>query len=187
MSKRNIVFIPGQYYHIYNRGANRGLIFRSQDNYDFLLRRIREYSIKTQATIVAYCLMPNHYHFLIRQDSEKPVSEFIQALFNSYTKAFNKMYGRTGTLFEGPYKANAVEKYEYLLYLCRYIHRNPLDAGLVTHPADWKHSNYLEWIGKRSGIETDMKFVNENFPNPLEYEEFVLNYLPPAKTSEVIK
>jgi hypothetical protein len=97
------------------------------------------------------------------------------------------MYDRTGTLFEGPYKAITVEKYEYLLHLCRYIHRNPLDAGLVSHPGDWNYSNYPEWIGKRSGVETDMKFVKENFPDPLEYEEFVLNNPSPDKTAEAIR
>ena len=147
MSKREVVFLSGQYYHVYNRGANKEPIFRDEQNYLFLLKRIKKYAAQYQIAIIAYCLMPNHYHFLLRQDGEATVSDFMQAVFNSYTKAFNKMYARTGTLFEERFRAIAVQKYEYLLHLCRYIHRNPLNAGLVKHPAEWPFSNYLEWVG----------------------------------------
>jgi len=187
MAQRNIVFLPGKYYHVYNRGVNREIIFRSKQNYNFLLRRIREYAPTHQVAIIVYCLMPNHYHFILRQESEKSISEFIQAVFNSYSKAYNKMYNRTGTLFEGPFKATAIDKYEYLLHLCRYIHRNPLDAGMVTHPAEWEFSNYLEWVGRRHGVETKMEFVHENYPDPMEYEGFVLDYFPPKKTVEAVE
>ena len=125
--------------------------------------------------------MPKHYHFLLRQDGEIPISAFIQAVFNSYTKAFNLAFARTGTLFEGPFRAIAIEKYKYLMHLCRYIHRNPLEAGLVNHPTEWQYSNFLEWLVKRAGTLVDMDFVKENYPNPEEYEEFVMDYEPPDK------
>jgi putative transposase len=187
MAHRSIVFLPGNTYHIYNRGANRQAIFRSPENYEFLLRRLRKYATEHQVATLAYCLMPNHYHFLFRQDGEKSISGLMQAIFNSYSKAFNKMYRRTGTLFEGPFKAVAIDRYDLLLHVCRYIHRNPMEAGLVAHPADWKYSNYLEWIGKRTGMETDMEFIHTNYPNPKEYEDFVLDYSPPEKTAKAIR
>jgi len=187
MARREVTFLPGQYYHVYNRGVNHQDIFRNGDNYRFLLGRVKKYILPNHLAMIAYCLMPNHYHFLLRQDGEIPISTFIQAVFNSYTKAFNHAFVRTGTLFEGPFRAIAIEKYEYLLHLCRYIHRNPLEAGLVNHPVGWQYSNYLEWVGKRAGTLVDMDFVNENYPNPEEYEEFVIDYEPPEKIKSPLK
>ena len=187
MSKRDVVFLPGQYYHIYNRGANRELIFREPQNYLFLLKKIKQYAVQYQIAIIAYCLMPNHYHFLLRQDGETLVSVFMQAVFNSYTKAFNKKYARTGTLFEERFRAIAVAQYDYLLHLCRYIHSNPVNGGLTKDPGEWPFSNYLEWVGRRSGTLFDSVFVAENFPNPAEYEMFVTNHVPPATLAEEIK
>lgn len=132
-----------------------------------------------QVSIIAFCLMPNHYHFLLRQDSDNPLRNFIQSLFNSYSKAFNKMFGRTGTLFESPFKAIHIDKHNYLIHLCRYIHRNPLDARLVDDLQNWKYSNYLEWIGKRSSLLVDLEFVKNNFKNSEEYIKFVTDYVSP--------
>jgi putative transposase len=187
MSRREVAFLPDQYYHVYNRGVNHQDIFSSDNNYRFLLSRVKSCLPESQITMIAYCLMPNHYHFLLRQDGIIPISSFIQAVFNSYAKAFNRASQRTGTLFEGPFRAVAVERFEYLLHLCRYIHRNPMEAGLVQHPAGWQFSNYLEWVGKRAGTLVDMGFVKDNYPNPNEYEDFVMEYVSSEKTRELKK
>lgn len=171
--KRNTNFEKGSYYHVYNRGCNRENIFRSKENYRFLLRRVREYLDKFYVTVVAYCFMPNHYHFLLRQDSEVPINKFAQAVFNSYSKAFNKMYNRSGTLFEGPFKSIYVGDNNYLIHLCRYIHRNPLQAKLVDNLEEWEFSNYPEWINKRSGTLIDKKFVQAYFKNSHDHIAFV--------------
>jgi len=183
---RKVRFIQGHYYHIYNRGVNHQLIFRTEENYIFLLRRVKKYATRFSISVIAYCLMPNHYHFLLRQDGEHSISAFMQAVFNSYTKAFNKMFNRTGTLFEGPFRAVLVDRNEYLIHLCRYIHRNPMDAGLVEHPAQWPFSNYLEWVGQRKGVLVDRELVQEWFPSPEDYEQFVMEYEPPQKMVEAI-
>ena len=187
MARRKVDCASGQYYHIYNRGANRGLIFHVDDNYLFLLRRLNEHSTKLGISVIAYCLMPNHFHFLLRQDGEFPISHLMQAVFNSYTKAFNKAFGRTGTLFEGPFEATHVDRNDYLVHLCRYIHRNPLDAGLVSNPSQWPFSNYLEWIGKRNGSLVDQAFVHDFFPDPRSYEIFVMEYTPSQEINSAIK
>ena len=187
MARRRVEFVQGEYYHIYNRGCNRELIFRSHENYRFLLRRVKHYLPEYQISVIAYCLMPNHYHFLLRQDGTQPISTLIQAIFNSYTKAFNKMHGRSGTLFEGPFQAVHIAEERYLVHLCRYIHRNPLDAGLVAHPADWLYSNYLEWVERRSGTLVDREFVRSRFPTPEAYEQFVMEYTPPKRITEVVQ
>ena len=187
MARRNILFLPNNYYHIYNRGAHKDNIFRNDADYFFLLKYVKKELEKCAITVIAYCLMDNHYHFLLRQNRVIEISKFMQAVFNVYTKAFNTKYKHSGTLFEGPFKAILVERNEYLLQLCRYIHRNPLEAGLVVKPEQWHYSNYAEFIGKRNGTLVDNEFVKENFGSPKEYEEFVMNYIPPEKTQKELR
>ncbi|MFQ5614285.1 MAG: transposase, partial [Anaerolineae bacterium] len=187
MARRKVIFLPGHYYHVYNRGVNRERIFRSEDNYLFLLRRVKTCAVEFSITVIAYCLMPNHYHFLLRQEGEHTISNFMQAVFNSYTKAFNKAVDRQGTLFEGPFQAAYVDDDAYLIHLCRYIHRNPLEAGLVSEPGQWPYSNYLEWVGRRNGSLVDREFVRAHFPRPGEYEQFVLDYTPPQDIADAIR
>ena len=181
MARRKTQFVEGEFYHIYNRGCNKEQIFREERNYVFLLTNLKEKAKKHQISVIAYCLMPNHYHFLLRQDAETSVGVLIQDVFNSYTKAFNEMFQRTGTLFEGPFKSIHVDKEEYLLHLCRYIHRNPLDAKLVNDIESWQFSNYHEWVGKRNGNLFDQKFLGDHFQRPQQYAEFVLQYEAPKK------
>jgi REP element-mobilizing transposase RayT len=118
MSKIKTVFERGNYYHIYNREINKQVIFRENKNYLFLLDRVQKYVQKFDVSIIAYCLMPNHYHFLVRQNSDKSISDFIQAIFNSYTKAFNNRHNRSGPLFEGRFRLIKVDKQDYLIHLC---------------------------------------------------------------------
>jgi len=165
--------LAGHYYHVYNRGCNRERVFASDDNYRYLLRQIKRFLPGAAISIIAYCLMPTHYHFLLHSDTDNAIGRFIQRLFNGYTQAFNRQQGRSGTLFEGRAKSMEVDEEQYAIYLCRYIHLNPVAAGLVRHPEDWPYSNYLEWIGKRAGTLIDRDFVRLYYPQPSEYEAFV--------------
>jgi REP element-mobilizing transposase RayT len=90
----------GHYYHVYNRGCSREDIFANEGNYVFLLRRVRTHLADSRVSVIAYCLMPNHYHFLLRSEEDGGISRFVQRLFNSYTQAFNKQQGRKGTLVD---------------------------------------------------------------------------------------
>jgi len=177
MARRKTQFIQGGYYHIYNRGAGRTPIFHDDSDYKRVLRGMKEYCLKFNIAIIAYCLMPNHYHWLVRQDSDISAHLLPQRVFNSYVKAFNLQYGRTGTLFEGPFKAKPVEQDDYLRHLCCYIHANPVKDGLVTTPDMWPYSNYLEWMGVRKGSLVDMDFVARFFPDVEQYQARVLDYL----------
>ena len=172
--------LAGHYYHIYNRGCNREPIFVDDENYLFLLRRAKSFLADYPLNVIAYCLMPNHYHFLVRPEEDGASSRFIQRLFNSYTQAFNKQHKRSGTLFEGRAKSILVDTDEYVLYLCRYIHLNPVRAGLVAHPGEWPYSNYLEWVEQRNGTLVDREFVRAYFPAPADYEGFVMSGMDPA-------
>ena len=177
MRPRRPEYLASHYYHIYNRGVDKAVIFREDENYIFVLRKMKKYSQALDLTMIAYCLMPNHYHFLIRQDGDQPAGLLPQRVFNSYTNAHNKRYGRSGTLFEGPYRVRLVDEETYVRHLCRYIHANPVKDGLVARLEDWPYSNYLEWMGLRSGTLVDRDFVRDYFESPAIYREFVLDYL----------
>ena len=138
---------------------------------------MKKYRREIDLSLIAYCLLPNHYHFLVRQDGEYPAGLLPQRVFNSYSKAYNKRYGHSGTLFEGTYKVVGVTAEAHLRHLCRYIHANPVKHGLVHNLDEWPYSNYLEWIGRRQGTLVDRKFVKDMFGGEAEYEEFVLDYL----------
>lgn len=187
MPQKRPAYLPGQYYHFYNRGAHRVSIFKEPDNYLFALRKVMKYTIELKLTMIAYCLMPNHYHFLIRQDGEQAAGLFAQRVFNSYSKAYNKRYEHTGTLLEDNYKVKPVVKSSHLLHLCRYIHGNPVKDGLVADPADWPYSNYLEWIGERDGSLYDPEFVWENFSSAEDYRGFVVEDLQGRDLPDDIK
>ena len=180
MSRRQVEFAIGEYYHIYNRGSNRQHIFREHENYSFLLRLLKMYALKLDVAVIAYCLMPNHYHLLVRQEGATAARLLPQYVFNSYAKAFNRRYGRSGTLFEGPFKAIHIDRQEHLIHLCRYMHGNPVKDGMVATPEQWPYSNYLEWIGERAGTLFEPEFVKQNFVTGAEYRRFVYAYLEDA-------
>src|SRR5215211_4104504 len=175
--KDTLIWQGGMYYHIYNRGARQVTIFRKPTNYFFTIAKLKKYSRANGISILAYCLMPNHYHLLIRQDDEDAAGNLPQLVFNSYSKAYNKMYSHIGTLFEGRFRAKAIQTTSHLLHLCRYIHGNPVKDGMVSGPGDWPYSNYLEWIGNRPGMLIDRSFIKEQFSDSEEYKKFLAEYL----------
>jgi len=138
---------------------------------------MRKYAEKLEIAIAAYCLLPNHYHWLVRQDGEQPAGLLPQRVFNSYTKACNLRWGRAGTLFEGPYKAIHVDETGYLLHLCRYIHANPVRHGVVADLGQWAYSNYAEWVGMRHGTLWERTLRDAYFASAQAYDAFVQEYL----------
>ena len=175
--KDNLDWLPDNYYHLYNRGARRLKIFLEADNYIFVLHKVKKYSAEFDLTVIAYCLMPNHYHFLIRQNSNLAAGLLPQRVFNSYSKAYNKKYKHNGTLFEGRFKAKHILDDTYMRHICRYIHANPVKDKLVDRIEDWPYSNYLEWMGLRSGTLFDPEFVIDFFESKASYKKFVLDFI----------
>ncbi len=176
MPYRKKEFYQGGYYHIFNRGVNRERIFFSDENYLYCLRLVKKYAERYFVSVIAYCLMPNHYHFILRQDGKKSLSEFMRVVFNAYVQAVNKQRGRTGTLFEGRFKHIHIAEDKYILHLCRYIHLNPVEANLVRTPELWPFSSYSDWIAKRNGKLIDPNFIASYFKCPKEYQRFVMEY-----------
>lgn len=154
-------------YHIYNRSIGSELLFRNEQDYYFFLRKLERY-IYPIAEIYAYCLMPNHFHLLIRTRFEKKVlinlkrksnqegvkilTQTFSNFFNSYSKSYNKVHKRMGRLFLYPFKRILVDKEDYLLTLIKYIHRNPIHHGFTKNYSDWKYSSFNDVIEDKLSI-----------------------------------
>ena len=170
---------PDAVYHITSRGNKKGKIFKTdKDRQAFLA--IFESVIKRYNLIChAYCLMDNHYHLLM-ETPEGNLSLGMRQLNGVYTQKFNKEHHTIGHLFQGRFKAILVEKESYLLELCRYIVLNPIRAGMVSYPWEWKWSNYGATTGrvkKPEFLTTDWtlaQFGKEREEAQRAYEEFVL-------------
>ena len=165
--------IPGAVYHLYNRGVNHGNIFFSRANYLFFLTRLRQYSPPESAEIIAYCLMPNHYHLVVHVLIEDFSRRVMQPWLVSYTKAINKEQGRDGHLFQGPFQARPVATDGDLIHLSRYVHLNPVAAGFVDRPEAWAYSSYPEYAGLRAGTLPHPAAVLDHFASPAAYVDYV--------------
>lgn len=171
---------PGKYYHIYNRGNNRENIFKEEKNYFYFLK-LYEQHIEPVAETFAYCLMKNHFHLLVKikehlpglkhppglQDLEgvRSASRAFSNFFNAYTKSINKMYSRTGSLFEKNFHRIEVTSDSYFARLIYYIHFNPQHHGFTNDFRTYQYSSYqiilsdnetkinlnavLQWFGSR--------------------------------------
>ena len=135
---------------------------------------MQKYFTPAQVEIIAYCLMPNHYHLLVCLNSDD-LARVMQPFALSYSKAIAKRFGRTGTLFQGPFKSRLVDKNEYLLHLSRYIHLNPVFAGLAAKPEDWEFSSYRDYIDLRSGTFVRPEIILSQFGREA-YRLFVEEY-----------
>lgn len=137
--------------------------------------------------IVCYCLMPNHFHFLVKQLIDGGITEFISKLSNSYTKYFNIKYRRVGPLLQGEFKSVLVESNEQLLHLSRYIHLNPLVSGLVKDLKDYPWSSYPEYIGLSAQKICAKEIILNQFKSSKDYQRFVLDQADYGRELEIIK
>ncbi len=129
-------------------------------------------SQKKIVKLIAYCLMPTHYHFILKQNEDKGIERFIGNLQNSYSKYFNIKHKRKGPLWEGRFKNVLVETDEQLIHLTRYLHLNPTSSSLVDDPLKWQFSSYKEFISPSSQSQS-CDFSEELTITPESYKEFV--------------
>lgn len=177
---------PNHFYHCYNRANGKQDLFIEPRNYLFFLRKFEKY-VAPIAEIYCYCLMPNHYHFLIKikginilkryfagkvspeyEDWPKLLSRQFSNFGNAYAKAFNKVTGRNGSLFSRPFKRKRIMDLNHLRKIVHYIHHNPVKARLSSKPEDYPHSSYHEICEKKSQIIQVEKVIDlfgdfENF------------------------
>ncbi|MGC9503806.1 transposase [Baaleninema sp.] len=172
MPRRKTALEAGYYYHIYNRGNNGDLIFIEPENYGYFIKLIRKYFIESLVEMVSYCLMPNHYHFLVYL-KDRDFSDCMKKLSLAYVKAINQRYQRSGSLFEGRFQSIVIDNDRYLCHLSRYIHINPVRANLVKHPQDWIFSSYRDYVGLRRGTLPKPDVVLSQFSGREDYRQFV--------------
>lgn len=151
MGKNKEKIEEGCYYHLYNRGNNRGNIFFEARNYYYFLRQFEKY-LKSSCKLHAYCLMPNHFHLFINVENKVSFEKGIRNFFISYSKSINKKYNRVGHLFQGRYKAVEIKSDSYYTRIITYIHQNPVVAGLVTRLEDYKFSSYRSYLHGKEGF-----------------------------------
>ncbi len=123
--------------------------------------------------IIAYCIMPTHFHLLLRQVKDNGISNFMGNVSGSYARGFNAWQKRKGFLWEGRFKNVPVTKDEQLLHLTRYIHLNPVTAGIVEKPEQWKYSSYKEYVEVKKGKYPICKYDGLFDMSPHEYRKFV--------------
>lgn len=161
------------YVHYYNRGVNKAEIFFSESNYEYLIRTLYKFLPDYQIELIAYCLMPNHYHILLKHEKPLEGSRFIQRVFNAYTQAVNKQTGRVGTLFQGNVKKRFIEEDEYLAETICYIHFNPISSRLCKSPEGWLYSDYSEGIGLRNSRRNVVEVREQIFGSANNYIELM--------------
>ncbi|MCL4386966.1 transposase [Patescibacteria group bacterium] len=207
MPSRITPFVNEHYYHIYNRGVEKRNIFESGWDKSRFIKTMRYYQLegpkprlsnffkyqifkpnfdKKIVNIICYCLMPNHFHFLLKQVKDNGITEFVSKLSNSYTKYFNTKNKRVGPLFQGEFKSVLIESDEQLIHVSRYIHLNPLVSYLVKDLNLYKWSSYREYINGTKGI-CDKKDILAFFNSPKQYKQFVLDQADYALNLELIK
>lgn len=160
----------GQIYHVYNQGNNRVEIFSERENYLFFLRLVRKF-ILPFADILAYSLMPNHFHFMIYATEKSVIDKKIggismpslingfRLLQSSYTIPYNKSVNRTGSLFRQKAKFKNVSINNYEFVCLNYIHQNPYRAGLCSKLENWEFSSFKDYIGERNGTLCQIKMA----------------------------
>jgi putative transposase len=176
MSDVQVQLQPGGYYHIYNHAVGTDKLFEKEKDYLYFLSKLKTHVLPV-SEIISYCLIPNHFHLVVRIKSFAEVEEFLKNkfgeekfkkkktadsyflsqqiskqysnLFNTFSKHINFWKGRTGTLFKRNFRRKEIQDMAYLLRLISYIHQNPIDAGLVSQAQQWKYSSYAALLSDK--------------------------------------
>ena len=204
MPSKNAIknFEPDTMYHVYNRGVDKRIIFKDEQDYavflDFLKYALltdsqtdeafdpsvisaatrfnfRRLGLSNEVDLVAFCLMPNHFHLLVYQHSIDGITKLMRSIATGYSMYFNKRYERKGTLFQGRYKASTINSDSYWDHISRYIHLNPIELGV-----DWRtypRSSYRIYAGEAKAEWVKPGLVLDSFDSIKNYERFVSEYV----------
>lgn len=201
--------VNDQIYHIFNRGVNKEKIFLSDEDYHRFIQAAIHYKMRQtkfsyekpnrndpvsldrsldRIQILAYCLMPNHFHFLIKQLANNGITSYLRHLANSYSHYVNTKYKRVGPLFQGRFKNVLIKTDEQLIHVSRYIHLNPIVSNLITNLKSYHWSSYFGYIG--GDIEdklVEKGLILDHFRSGQNYERFVLDQVEYGRSLEKIK
>lgn len=217
--ERKINFAPEEYFHIYNRGTDKREIFNDKNDYQRFLESLYLFNSKerivlravsrknrfthnrgdTLVDIGAYCIMPNHFHLLVKSKDDLGISIFMKKLLTAYSMYFNKKYNRSGVLFQGAFKAEHVDRDEYLKYLYAYIHLNPVkildpewkEKGIKDVEkskeflGSYENSSYLDYIeeGRPEAAIINKSVFPEYFSIKKDFNDFIEFWLLYPKDS----
>jgi putative transposase len=204
MPSRNVLkeYREGSFYHIYNRGVEKRDIFLDEQDYAIFLHLLKYFlspadkeiknplvglynlkyvrprpldNLNGKVELHAYCLMPNHFHLLIKLLAYSGMTELMQKVLTAYSMYFNKRYKRVGHLFQGVYKAVLVDKEDYLLYVTRYIHENPLELSGMTRSdlVNYPYSSYAYYLKEKHADWVKTDYILDFFNEKQTYQEFV--------------
>lgn len=199
--------MTGEIYHVFNRGVNKSNIFFKRADYSYFLEAARHYRTETIkfsrsvfgadpvsakeksgpfVEIYAYCLMPNHFHFLVKQLVDDGITSYFRRVSNSYSHHLNLKYKRVGTLFESRFKNVLVESEDQLVHLSRYIHLNPAASNLIGNAKRYEWSSYKDYFEEGDEfVSTDL--VMGLFKSGKNYEEFVADQVDYARQLHKLK
>lgn len=198
MASRNSrkLYLEREHYHVYNRGVNKRKIFQDNEDYATFLNLFKRYLSRAPAKdkrdreypwlyngieLLAFCLMPNHFHLLVFQLKEDSLKQLMKNVCGTYTTYFNKKYKRVGPLFQDRFKAVLISSDEYLHHISRYIHMNPKNYK------DWDYSSIKYYLGSHNAEWVQPSRIMELFENPKEYELFLTDYEEQKEILEIIK
>lgn len=207
MPSRTVPFVNNHFYHVFNRGVAHMPIFNDKWDYKRFVKTFLYYQLQGPkpkfsqfspenirldtnqkiVEIISYCLMPNHFHFLLQQKSDGGITEFLSKISNSYTKYFNTKNERVGPILQGEFKSVLVETNEQLLHLSRYIHLNPLVSYLTNNLESYTWSSYLEYIGQNKTSICAKEIILDQFKSAQDHKQFVLDQEEYGKELERIK
>ena len=188
MASRNRVktYVDKSYYHIYNRGVEKRVIFENKEDYSVFLNLIKRYLsiepvkdnkgrqytwLHEDIELIAFCLMPNHFHMFVYQDKRDAMTRLMRGVCSAYTTYFNKKYDRVGPLFQDRYKAVLLINEAHYIHISRYIHLNPVDY------MEWEWSSLQYYLGSKNASWVTTGSVMEQFEFDTEkYLEFIKDY-----------
>lgn len=201
-------FSENNFYHIFNRGVEKRKIFLDEEDYNMFLFyvfiyvaplekvlakypllsfRLQSRNLSKEMQLVSYCLMPNHYHLLIKQIKKDSISKFIKQLTNAYTLYFNQKYKRVGGLMQGRFKAVNIENDDLLLHISRYIHLNPIIANLTKEIRGYKWSSLIAYLDNINNPVLSKDLILSFFRSRHTYKDFILDQIDYAKNLDLIK
>lgn len=200
MSIRKVPFVSGEYYHVYNRGVDKRIIFSNESDIKRFMQSMNEFNVvepigsiyeksfadkrfggkasKTEeeklVNFVAYCLNPNHFHFVLEQVADNGIEKFMHKMGTGYTRYFNDKHKRSGVLFQGKYKAVHIDSNEYLLHVSAYVNLNDRvhQLGGKASKLVESRSSWREYMGEVKGGMCSKDIVLDQFKNKRDYQEF---------------
>lgn len=200
-------FAENSIYHVFNRGVEKRKIFLDKQDYNIFLYylfiylsplktvlsrhprlplRLYDKNMADEIMLLSYSLMPNHFHLLIKQKSKDGISKLLKQITNAYTLYFNSKYERVGGLVQGRFKAVGIDRDDLLIHIARYIHLNPVVAGIVKNPKDYEWSSYKIYLENTDSF-CETKTILSYFPTISDFEKFVLDHIEYARELEKIK